>query len=605
MHKGVAKARPLPNNRRAPLNAIAIAIAIVALALLAAVLVRSALRTRRLRGRFQILDEIARVADGERSLVETLDAIDAILVPGLADFCTIDLITQDEAIRRASVRASGPRGAEIEQRLRARRPSLQAAMAGQAGDAPVKPRFYRLVSNANLAEFAEDAEDLDFLLSLGVRSSVTVELRVRGRVTGMLSLCVAWSGRRFDEDDAHFVWILSGRVALALDNAGLFSDLERSEHERAQIAETLQRGLLPPALPYIPGWSIAAIYRPAGAENEIGGDFYDAFPVSGGWMVVVGDVTGHGAHAASITAQARYTLRTAAALSGDPLVALATLNRALLTRQDGALCSVAAIALREDPLLPVRIAVAGHPPPLLIGAEGVVEAAASDPVLGAFDDGAWRIESRLVGPAQQLLVVTDGVTEAAGADGRFGEERLRRELEGASSPSLALLQLEAAVGSFASGEPEDDAVILAIAPMPESAAEPADGENLARVERLFAAFNRRDDADLVALCDPRLDFFPASTAEAVRRSAPYVGPAGIREYMSDVATAWEELLITPMAIDQRGARLLVRGRVYARSHQRGIRDMPTAWIWELRGGRFIRGEVYPDPERAVGTFDRD
>src|SRR5438132_699693 len=83
----------------------------------------------------------------------------------------------------------------------------------------------------------------------------------------------------------------------------------------------------PPSLPHIPGWSVAAMYRPAGAENEIGGDFYDAFRIAGGWMVVIGDVTGRGAQAASVTALARYTLRTAAALTGDPVVALETLNR--------------------------------------------------------------------------------------------------------------------------------------------------------------------------------------------------------------------------------------------------------------------------------------
>ena len=121
---------------------------------------------------------------------------------------------------------------------------------------------------------------------------------------------------------------------------------------------------------------MAASYRPAGAENEVGGDFYDAFPAAGGWMLVVGDVTGRGARAASVTAQARYTLRTAAALTGDPLVALATLNRALLARGDSALCSVAALAISEDPTQPVRLAVAGHPPPLLIDGEAVTESPA-------------------------------------------------------------------------------------------------------------------------------------------------------------------------------------------------------------------------------------
>ena len=138
-------------------------------------------------------------------------------------------------------------------------------------------------------------------------------------------------------------------MALALDNAGLFSDLERSERERAEIAETLQRGLLPPPLPHIPGWSVAAMYRPAGAENEIGGDFYDAFRIAGGWMVVIGDVTGRGAQAASVTALARYTLRTAAALTGDPVVALESLNRELLTAAAASLCSVAAMAHRRRP----------------------------------------------------------------------------------------------------------------------------------------------------------------------------------------------------------------------------------------------------------------
>ncbi len=160
---------------------------------------------------------------------------------------------------------------------------------------------------------------------------------------------MAWSGRRYRADDARFAWVLSGRVALALDNSGLFADLERAEGARAEIAETLQRGLLPPPLPHIPGWSLAAMYRPAGAENEVGGDFYDAFRVAGGWMLVIGDVTGRGARAASITALARYTLRTAAQLTDDPLVALTTLNRALLARQDASLCSIAALGLSEDP----------------------------------------------------------------------------------------------------------------------------------------------------------------------------------------------------------------------------------------------------------------
>lgn len=124
----------------------------------------------------------------------------------------------------------------------------------------------------------------------------------------------------------------------------------------------------------------------------------------------------------------------------------------------------------------------------------------------------------------------------------------------------------------------------------------------ALVKRFFEAFNSRDAAEIVALCDERMGFYPVVTAEAVGREAPYCGPEGLREYLDDVARVWEELRIDPSEVERDGDRLLVRGRVYARSRDLGIRDMPVAWIWEVRGGRFVRGEVFPDPEQAVARF---
>jgi serine phosphatase RsbU (regulator of sigma subunit)/ketosteroid isomerase-like protein len=399
-------------------------------------------------------------------------------------------------------------------------------------------------------------------------------------------------------------------VALAVTSATLAVLLVRSrrqagtmtrgsERARAEIAETLQRGLLPPPLPHIPGWSAAAMYRPAGVENEVGGDFYDAFPVEGGWMIVIGDVTGRGARAASITAQARYTLRTAAILTGDPLLALATLNRALLARRDSALCSVAALSLSEDPEQPVRIAVAGHPPPLLVDGEAVAEAGAQGPLLGAFADAEWSLERVPVGPGQQLVVITDGITEAPGAEGRFGETRLRAELAGATSPVLAVQRLEGALHAFTAGKLDDDAAILAISRAGGVGAESPGLEGV-MVERLFEAFNRRDEAGIAALCDERMEFFPV-TAQALGRIEPYVGPAGLQEYLEDIGRAWEELLILPKQVEVEGdgSRLRVRGRVYLRSRELGIRDIPVAWIWQLAEGRFVRGEVFADPEEAA------
>jgi ketosteroid isomerase-like protein len=122
-----------------------------------------------------------------------------------------------------------------------------------------------------------------------------------------------------------------------------------------------------------------------------------------------------------------------------------------------------------------------------------------------------------------------------------------------------------------------------------------------RIERLFDAFNRRDADEIVELCDEEMEFF-AVTAEEVGRNTPYTGKEGLSDYLSDVATVWEELLVTPKQVEQRGDSLLVQGRVYLRSRALGIRDMPTAWIWDLRDGRFIRGRVFIDPEEAVRQF---
>jgi hypothetical protein len=441
-----------------------IAAAGVFAALLAlALLVVSLLRVRREAARFGVLDEISRVSDRAEDLPATLDAICDVLVPRIADFCMIDVIS-DGRVRRAATRVRSQGGEEAQRGLAGRQPSPPPAMLAAAESDSLEPRFIERMSEADLRNLAHGEKDLAFLRSLGVRSAITAGLRARGRLIGTVTLGTAWSHRRYRGHDARFARVLSGRLALALDNAGLFSDLERAQSERAEIAATLQRGLLPPPLPEIPGWSTAAMYHPAGAENQVGGDFYDAFPIAGGWMLVIGDVTGHGAQAASVTAQARYTLRTAAWLSGDPLVAFATLNSALLARADSALCAVVAFALAPDATEPVRLAVAGHLPPLLVDGDAVTEVAEAGPVLGAFGDASWNLERTAVVPGQQLVAVTDGITEASGHGERFGEARLHAELGGARLPTVTVDRLEAALRGFSEGPLEDDAAALAIAP---------------------------------------------------------------------------------------------------------------------------------------------
>jgi len=530
-------------------------LAIGALAISLVVLLRRECKARR---RLRMLAEIAVASDPAHSLEETYDAICTVLVPEFADFCMIDLIGEDRVPRRAAVRVGPGSGLDLERGLAERAPSTPARLREGRDPSPA-PRFYERVSDEDLRGLAHDEDgDLEFLHSLGLRSAITVALQARGEVAGALTLGVAWSGRRYRREDAHFASILSGRVALALDNAGLFVDLERAERARAEIGETLQRGLLPPALPHIPGWSIAAMYKPAGAENEVGGDFYDVFRVPGGWMLAVGDVTGRGAQAASITAVARYTLRTAAILADDPLAALLALNRVLLARGDSALCSLATITLGDDHVKPARLVVAGHPPPLLVDGEAVSEVGVEiepGPILGAFEDAEWKIGHTTIEPGQQLVIVTDGIAEARGATERFGEARLRAELSGAGSSALALQRLEESLRAFMGRPLEDDVAAIAIAPGPRPGLGAAPGEvdavERGMVERLYECFNRRDEACIVELCDDSMEFFPAVTAKAVGRETPYRGRTGLCDYLADVAQVWEELRV---AMDEAEAR---------------------------------------------------
>ena len=217
-------------------------------------------------------------------------------------------------------------------------------------------------------------------------------------------------------------------------------------------------------MPQIPGWSIATLYRPAGDENWVGGDFYDAFEVRGGWLAVVGDVAGRGAEAAALTGLARHTLRTAAKLLDDPLDAVGTLNAELLAREQMSLCSVAAVLLREhDDHATAEIVCAGHPLPLLAGATAQVRPVGDfSPMLGAYPRDRWSRSTVELATGDVLVLYTDGVFDAVGADGRFGEERLRRTVAGVSTPSTPSPASTRRSSAFAVGAQADDTAVLAV-----------------------------------------------------------------------------------------------------------------------------------------------
>ena len=208
---------------------------------------------------------------------------------------------------------------------------------------------------------------------LGTARSVVVPLRARGRARGVLAAGFDDLGSAEDAEALALFEDLARRAALALDNARLYA-------ERDQVARTLQRSLLPGALPAVPGVELAGRYVAAGEGNEVGGDFYDCFATGGGdWALVIGDVCGKGAEAAALTALARYTLRAAAQHTRRPQAVLLELNDALLR-------DAARLPLLHGPVRladaaggrrTVSLATGGHPLPLVLRAGGEVETAGS------------------------------------------------------------------------------------------------------------------------------------------------------------------------------------------------------------------------------------
>ena len=298
--------------------------------------------------------------------------------------------------------------------------------------------------------------------TLGLRSIIVAPLVARRRTFGTLTVAVAESGRRFGDEDVQVAEELARRAGVAIDNARLYT-------ERSRIAHTLQARLLPERLPAIPGVRLAARYRAAGELNEVGGDFYDVFPLSDReWALLVGDVSGKGAAGAAVTALARYTLRAAALEPGPPSGALQRLNAAM--RAEAAMSEFVTVALAyvapdADGALRVRLALGGHPPPMVLRADGRVEELAEfGAVLGVVPDPELPDTEAVLAPGDTMVLYTDGVTEAGSRAAPLGEDGLARLLSArvGADPEELLAAVEEAAVAAQPGEPRDDIALLAV-----------------------------------------------------------------------------------------------------------------------------------------------
>ncbi|WP_432198764.1 SpoIIE family protein phosphatase [Streptomyces sp. bgisy027] len=291
--------------------------------------------------------------------------------------------------------------------------------------------------------------------------TVVLPLVARNRVIGMLTLGKP-TDEHFRQEILELAEDLSRRAALALDNARLYS-------ERTAISQSLQRSLLPPELPEIGGVEVEVIYRAAGEGNEVGGDFYDLFPISdGAYGFAIGDVCGTGPNAAAVTGLARHALRLLAreGLSGPAV--LERLNSAIL--DEGARSRFLTLLYgelrpQEDGSAELKVVCAGHPLPLRLRQDGTVEPAAEpQPLLGVMEDLELYEQTVTLDPGDVLLCVTDGVTERREGSRMLGDDGLTDVLTtctGLTAGAVAA-RIMRAVERFASDAPSDDMAILAM-----------------------------------------------------------------------------------------------------------------------------------------------
>ncbi|MGW0996940.1 SpoIIE family protein phosphatase [Streptomyces sp. NPDC002523] len=291
--------------------------------------------------------------------------------------------------------------------------------------------------------------------------TVVLPLVARNRVIGMLTLGKP-TDEHFRQEILELAEDLSRRAALALDNARLYS-------ERTAISQSLQRSLLPPGLPNIDGVEVEVIYRAAGEGNEVGGDFYDLFPIgNGAYGFAIGDVCGTGPNAAAVTGLARHALRLLAreGLSGPAV--LERLNSAILDEGDRSrflTLLYGEMRPQADGSAELKVVCAGHPLPLRLRQDGTVAAAAEpQPLLGVIEDLDLYEETVTLDPGDVLLCVTDGVTERREGTRMLGDDGLADVLTtctGLTAGAVAA-RIMRAVERFASDAPSDDMAILAM-----------------------------------------------------------------------------------------------------------------------------------------------
>ena len=415
-------------------------------------------------------EQLRLLTDSTAAMTASLDAGGAaralarIVVPALADYCCVDLLDEvglPTSSHRVAVNHRDDTKTETVGTLgRWITPTedgddpVDRVLAGGAPsllpELPVRPEGLR-----------EESALMALYEQLRPRSAIVVPLRARGQVLGALTLGTELPyGRRYSQRDLYLASDLAARAGLAVDNARLYA----REHG---AAETLQRSLLP-AVPEVPGLTVASRYLAATDGAQVGGDWYDLLPLPDGAVgVAVGDVVGHDLRAAAAMGELRGVLRSYAweglapdavidrcndLVQGLGMAAMATAVFGRLERAD------------DGDGWVLGYCNAGHPPPLLRRGDGTVELLTGNlsPLIGATREAARDCTEVRCHPGDVLVLHTDGLIESPGNDPDERTDLLARTLAAETDVEDVGALCDKVLEVLGADDLRDDAVLLAI-----------------------------------------------------------------------------------------------------------------------------------------------
>jgi serine phosphatase RsbU (regulator of sigma subunit) len=348
---------------------------------------------------------------------ETLDAITALLVPRLADWCVVQLKHDDE-LRTVAVEHADAERLAWAKAVADRYPTRMDADTGTAVVARSgRSEVFPTIPPRLLEQIAVDEAHLDLFRGLGMSSLLVVPLTGRHEVLGVVALVYAESGRHYRPADVSYVEDVVRRAALALEAADTLREQTGRLVKVTRIAEAAQQAILAPPPVQSGPVRLAARYVSAAAEALIGGDLYEVVERSGAVRLLIGDVRGKGLAAVRTATVVLGEFRGAAADIDDLSAVAEQIDRRLrpyLRDEDFVTALIAEVT--EDGRY--SVVSCGHPPPLVLTKAGISKIRLSSDVPLGLGAAPTATTGRLHA-GDRLLLYTDGISEARRPDGTF------------------------------------------------------------------------------------------------------------------------------------------------------------------------------------------